>query len=396
MARIGFPGRWFRAALFAALALGGAAEAGPLAVTGAKVGPAPADSPGDERVEILLTDRPDFRLFTLDGPPRAVADLPEAALPTAPVAADPATRLVAGLRFGARGREGARIVIDLRRPARIARAFTEAAPGGARLVLDFAPEGRAAFAALAGWPEAARPPAPPPPETKAEGLLVMIDPGHGGADPGAISRGVAEKDVALDYARALAAAIGRKPGLRAALSREGDEYVSLRERVARARAAGAAAFLSIHADSLANGDAEGASIYLLSETASDAEAAELAASHEAGEALGAEAPEAAESDVAKVLVDLALRRAEPRAGRLAALLVERIGEVAPLLPGRALQSAGFRVLRAPEIPSALLELGFLSNAEDRERLLSETARTALAEAVAGAFEIWAEEGAARP
>lgn len=385
--------RWV-ARLAAAALSGCAAAAEPLTVSGARIGPAPAGSPGLERVEIDLSARPAFRLFTLADPPRAVADLPPAALPEAPVAADPATRLVAGLRFGARGREGARIVVDLRRPARIARAFTEAAAGGARLVLEFAPERAEAFAALAGWPEAARPPpAPPSAPDRAEGLLVMIDPGHGGADPGAVSRGVAEKDLTLDYARALAAEIGARPGLRARLTREGDDYVSLRDRVARARAAGAGAFLSIHADALADGEAAGASVYLLSEEASDAEAAALAENHEAGEALGAEAPEAAESDVARVLVDLARRRTEPRARRLAELLVERIGAVAPLLEGRALQSAGFRVLRAPETPSALIELGFLSSADDRARLLSEAARQDFARAAADAVEAWAREGA---
>ena len=375
-------------------ALAGAAVAvEPLAFRGAELRPDGAA----ERVEIGLSARPPFRLFTLDDPPRIVLDLPETDWSGAAPPSAKDLRLVRGLRFGARA-GGARVVVDLLRPARILRAYTEPDGAGGRIALELGPSDAAAFAALAGWPEASRPaPAPaPPPVAVGEGpLLVMIDPGHGGADPGALSRGLAEKELTLDYARALAAELARRPGFRVALTRTGDDYVGLRERMERARAAGAHALVSLHADALASGEAAGASVFTLSEIASSEEAAALAEGHERGETLAGAAVAAVESDVAKALLDLSRRRTDARSRRMASELVSALEAAAPVLEGRALQSAGFRVLRAPDVPSALVELGFLSSAEDRARLLSEEGRAAAVTALAEGVAAWAqmEEGA---
>ncbi len=376
----------------AALA-GAAAAAEPLAFRGAELRPDGAE----ERVEIALSARPPFRLFTLDDPPRIVLDLPETDWAGAAPPSATGLRLVRGLRFGARA-GGARVVVDLARPARILRAYTEPDGAGGRIALALGPTDAASFAALAGWPEAARPaPIPaPPPVAEGEGpLLVMIDPGHGGADPGALSRGLAEKDLTLDYARALAAELARRPGFRAALTRTGDDYVGLRERVERARAAGAHALVSLHADALAAGEAAGASVFTLSEIASSEEAAALAEGHERGETLAGAEVAAVESDVAKALLDLSRRRTDARSRRMASEIVAALEAAAPVLEGRALQSAGFRVLRAPDVPSALVELGFLSSADDRARLLSEEGRAAAVTALAEGLAAWArvEEGA---
>ncbi|MFN3259408.1 MAG: N-acetylmuramoyl-L-alanine amidase [Pikeienuella sp.] len=382
--------------IFAALS-GAAAAAEPLAFRGAEL----RSDGAAERVEIGLSARPPFRLFTLDDPPRIVLDLPETDWSGAAPPSATGLRLVGGLRFGARA-GGARVVVDLRRPARILRAHTEPDGAGGRVSLELGPSDAAAFAALAGWPEAARPatapaPAPaPPPAAEGDGpLLVMIDPGHGGADPGALARGLAEKDLTLDYARALAAELARRPGFRAALTRTGDDYVGLRERVERTRAAGAHALLSLHADALATGEAAGASVFTLSEIASSEEAAALAEGHERGETLAGAAVAAVESDVAKALLDLSRRRTDARSRRMASELVSALEAAAPVLEGRALQSAGFRVLRAPDVPSALVELGFMSSAEDRARLLSEEGRMAAVTALAEGLAAWArtEEGA---
>ncbi|MFV0474116.1 MAG: N-acetylmuramoyl-L-alanine amidase [Pikeienuella sp.] len=345
---------------------------------------------GEERLSVDLAARVGFVLFTLDDPPRVVVDFPELAPWTAPVRTAAGMRLFGNLRFGRdESGEGARLVVDLRRPARVARVHTEATAKGARLVLDLAPTGAAEFAALAGWPAGERPPSllPAPETRKEEGALIVIDAGHGGADPGAISRGVAEKDLVLAYARALKAAIDALPGLRAELTRVGDEYLSLDQRVAIAREAGAAAFLSLHADALAAGEATGASVYVLGEAASDRHAAALASGQERAEKLIEISLDAEESDVKRALLDLARRRAGQGSRALAARLVESLRRATPVLEGRALQSAGFRVLTAPEIPSALIELGFMSSAADRARLLSAEGRDAvvgtIAEAVAG-------------
>ncbi|WP_340110525.1 N-acetylmuramoyl-L-alanine amidase [Pikeienuella sp. HZG-20] len=371
--------------------------------------PAVVGSPGPgrvERVEIGLAERAPFSIFTLEHPRRVVVDFPALDRVSAPSRPAPGARLIKAVRPGARAAgRGARLVVDLLRPARVARAFTVASDDGAgdedgadsedgaRFILTLEPTSAAAFAALAGWPEAARPVASfisPKPAAPGD-LLVVVDPGHGGADPGAISRGVAEKDLVLDYARALAAAVVAHPGFDAALTRWGDEYLTLKERVTLARRAGAGVFISLHADALATGEATGASVYVLSERASDRVAAALAGAHDRMEALGGVALDEAAPDVAQVLIDFARRRTDVRSRRLAARLVAGLRDVAPVLEGRALQSAGFRVLQAPDIPSALIELGFMSSAADRARLLSPDVRDAVTAAIAAAIVDWAAD-----
>ncbi|MEX2519396.1 MAG: N-acetylmuramoyl-L-alanine amidase [Paracoccaceae bacterium] len=347
---------------------------------------------GVERLTVELGARAPFRIFTLDTPFRIVVDFPSMNWPEGAADISAGARMVETLRFGLRGEgAGARMVVDLARPARVVRAHTEAAGGGAHLILLLSPTSPEEFAALAGWPEKARPRVPPPRDrSDGDGVLVMIDPGHGGADPGASSRGVDEKDVVLDYARALAVSIDARPGFRARLTRRDDEFLTLRERVAITSEAGADVFLSLHADALAQGVATGASVYVLSEGASDREAAILASAHNGGEALDGVPLDGEESDVAKILLDLARRRADLRSRDLAERIVDELAKVAPVLAGRALQSAGFRVLRTPGIPSALIELGFMSSAKDRARLLSAQARSAVVEAVADAVAEWAK------
>lgn len=345
---------------------------------------------GGERLMLSLPAQAAYRVFTLADPPRVVVDFPTLPAWTASERAAGDLHLIGGLRFGTNG-AGARLVVDLQRPARVARVHTEPAETGTRFILDLAPTGADKFAALAGWPETVRSPVPAPPAgaPEAGARIVVIDAGHGGADPGAISRGVEEKDLVLDYARALAAALDALPGLQAMMTRRGDEYLTLRERVAFAREAGAALFLSLHADALATGEATGASVYVLSGSASGREAAALSAAHDRAESIAGVPLDAKERDVARVLFDLARRRTDRRSRDLARRLVAALRGATPVLEGRALQSAGFRVLKSPDIPSALIELGFMSNVEDRARLLSPASRDAVVAAIAAAVAEWA-------
>lgn len=368
----------------------------PCGAIAAEEAPARLATIGDaERLSVELDARAPFRIFTLEARRRIVVDFPSLEWAKGTMDAFTGARLVEGVRFGVRGEGGgARLVVDLGAPARVLRAYTEGAADAARLILLLAPTSPAEFAALAGWPVGSLPRvALPRPGGEGEGVMVMIDPGHGGADPGASSRGVDEKDLVLDYARALAAMIDARPGFHARLTRLDDQFLTLRERVAIANEAGADVFLSLHADALAQGVATGASVYVLSENASGREAASLAAAHNGGEALDGVTLDGQESDVAKVLLDLARRRTDLRSRDLAARIVEGLGGVAPVLEGRALQSAGFRVLRAPGIPSALIELGFMSSAEDRARLMSPNARAAVVAAIADAVAEWAKANA---
>ena len=201
---------------------------------------------------------------------------------------------------------------------------------------------------------------------------VVLDPGHGGNDPGTISvTGYFEKDVVLEIAQLAAQHIERTRRVRVTLTRTDDDFIALHERVARARAADADLFLSLHADALPNAEMRGASVFTLSERASDKAAAALAAKENradliAGIDLSRHTPE-----VGNILLDLARRQTNNQSVTLARRLVADLGREVPLLHSGP-HSAGFAVLKAPDIPSALVELGCLSNpAEDR--LLRSTA-----------------------
>jgi N-acetylmuramoyl-L-alanine amidase len=381
--------RWAVAAALAAARAQGAAAAPPARVAAAAI----AATESETTVSLTLDAPLDAPLspFALDDPPRLVLDLPEldwAAAPPAPAG------LVAGLRFGLAAPGRSRLVLDLAAPARVVAAAPAA--GGARLTLRLAPDDPARFAARAGWPPGAArhepgPAAPPPPAAR----RIVLDPGHGGADPGAVREGLREKDVALAFARELAPRLAAR-GWRVTLTREDDRFVALSDRVAVAQRAGARAFLSIHADTVAQGDASGASVYVLSAQASDAEAAALAARENRADALGGLSLPAADDDVARALIALVRGPTMARSRDLGEALVAGLSARVPVLASAPLRGAGFRVLKAPDVPSALLELGFLSNAEDRARLADPAWRAEAAEAVAGALDAWAAAAPAPP
>lgn len=198
--------------------------------------------------------------------------------------------------------------------------------------------------------------------------LVVLDPGHGGVDPGAIGRGgTYEKDVALATAREVARQLEATRRYRVRLTRDDDEFIPLHERVTLARAAGGDLFLSIHADALPNASMRGASIYTLSEQASDRQTAALAARENRADLIAGIDLSRHEPVVSEILLDLARRQTNNLSIQLARELVTDLGHQVPMLTNSH-RSAGFAVLKAPDIPSALVEIGCLSN-RDEERLL---------------------------
>lgn len=202
--------------------------------------------------------------------------------------------------------------------------------------------------------------------------LVVLDPGHGGIDPGAIGfSGIYEKDIALATARELARLLEASKRYRVQLTRDSDEFVALQDRVAHAHAAGAELFLSIHADALPNAGTRGASVFTLSERASDREAAELAARENKADLIAGIDLSRHEPVVSEILLDLARRQTNNLSIRLARDMVSELGRDVKLL-NNTHRSAGFVVLKAPDIPSALVELGCLSNKEE-DRLLRQPA-----------------------
>ena len=287
------------------------------------------------------------------------------------------------------------IAIDLIEPAVVERAFHLAPQGGRghRLVIDLRPAEPNAFAAAFAAPvhlplDSVVDIAPPPVGTPGERRrLIVLDAGHGGQDPGAISAsGRYEKDITLNVAKAVAQRLRATGRYRVLLTRESDRFIRLPERVALARAREADLFLSIHADSLSGDRAtRGASVYTRAEAASDTEAEALALRENRADQLADGMPVNEVDDVVSILLDLASRDTARLSSRFAGLLTASMGETTPLRRN-ALRAANFRVLSAPDVPSALLELGYLSNPADEALLFSEAGRDRLAAAVVGAID----------
>jgi N-acetylmuramoyl-L-alanine amidase len=313
--------------------------------------------------------------------------------------------LVAALGLPVAGPDGSlSIGIDLVEPAVVERAFRLAPQDGPmggrghRLVIDLRPAEPNAFALAFAAPvrlplETAVDIAPPPPSGvpgTAAGdrrRLIVLDPGHGGQDPGAISAsGRYEKEITLNVARAVAQKLRSTGRYRVVMTRDTDRFIRLGDRVALARQREADLFLSIHADSLGGDRAtRGASVYTRAEAATDTEAEALALRENRADQLADGMPGADVDDVVSILLDLASRDTGRLSSRFAGLLTAAMGETTPLRRN-ALRAANFRVLSAPDVPSALLELGYLSNPSDEALLFSEAGRERLAAAVVGAID----------
>lgn len=236
------------------------------------------------------------------------------------------------------------------------------------------------------------PPQPGLPRPRIDGPagrpLVVLDPGHGGHDPGAASAtgGLREKDVTLSIARTIREELLRSGRVRVALTRDDDRFLILHERSAIARAIGADLFISIHADSAANDAATGATVYTLSDTASDREALAFAQRENRADVVNGVNLGQQDKGVATILMDLAQRETRNASAAFAELL-RREGQL--LIPFRKdpLRRAGFVVLKAPDTPAILLEVGYLTNASDSSRLASEEGRNSIAVATRRAVEI---------
>ncbi len=334
-------------------------------------GVALASTAGGVRLRLAL-DRPtDHRTMFLTGPDRFVVDLANArwALPQGGSGQGPGAGLVRQYRYAPRD-GGARLVLDLERPVSILR---HELTGGSSpsLAFDLAAEGLAA-----------PPPAPLEMSGRSGRRTIVIDAGHGGRDPGAIgATGVREKDVVLDHAVQLRSALEARGRYRVALTRDSDRYVELADRVSFARAQNADLFISVHADSGANSEARGASVYTLSERGAN-RAQNLMAAQDWDINFG-EAPR--DPGVGDILVDLTQRETTNRSAQFAQVLIPRLAQAAPLVSNTH-RNAGFFVLLAPDVPAVLVETGFLSNVADERRLSDPRSRAAFAEAMAGAVD----------
>jgi len=356
-------------------------------------------------VEFPVSARCDFRVFTLDDPMRVVVDFAGLDWPEAPPP-DPGPGAVAALRYGLFSPEWSRLVLDLARPMRVAEAAFAAEGQTIRFGLRLEATDEAAFRAHAGAPRDAlwslAPAGPglslPLPRSRrqpGEPLTIVIDPGHGGIDPGTMRGPLMEKTIVLKAARILADTLRATGRYRVILTRERDIFVPLSERVRIARAARADALISLHVNSEATGQAQGVSVYTLSEKASDATARRLAELENRADVLAGLDLEGEGTALARVLVDLAQRETNARSRRLAEAVVATLAGADRLIGSNPHRSAGFWISRAPDVPSLLIEMGFLTHPRDRARLASDAWLRELARDLTAALDAWAADDLAR-
>ena len=391
--------------LFGATVLGGASAAERTGASGSRIG-ATADFPvasdvrlgGDDTQTRLIVDlsrKIDIRTFTLANPYRVVMDMPQVAFQFPAQAGEMGRGLIKAFRFGLVMQGGSRMVIDLARPAQVDMAFVldPINDQPARLVLHLTATDRDSFmrnlALDSGAPQRSKPDAPV--EIKPNGdsrPLIVIDPGHGGIDNGTrAASGEMEKTIVLEFSLRLRDKIEKTGKYRVLMTHTDDTFVALRERVQFARTRQAALFISIHADALRRreGDAQGATVYTLSERASDARAARLAEVENRADVIAGLDLSTEEKDVADILVDLARRETKTFSMQFAQTVVGTLRSAARLHQ-HPLKSASFVVLKAPDVPSVLVELGYVSNKADLKALISAEWREHTADAIIRAVD----------
>ncbi len=346
-------------------------------------------------LDLALSQGVPWRVFTLAAPERLVLDFREVDWRGVDGALLDMAERARAVRVGTFRPGWSRMVVDLAGPYAVETADMTLAEGtGAarlRIVLREVPE--EAFAARSGAPDLPGwelgEGAGSRPEAAEDGrFTVVIDPGHGGIDPGAEQSGLVEKDLMLTFARELKDVLMREGDVDVVLTREDDSFVSLERRVAIAHQVGAGLFLSLHADALSEGRAHGATVYTLSDSASDKASEALAERHERSDLLAGVDLTGADDVVADVLMDLARLETQPRAEQLARAIQLGLRENGLPLNSRPIRAAGFSVLKSPDIPSALLELGFLSSERDRANIADPAWRARMAQAVSDAIAAW--------
>lgn len=354
---------------------------------------------GGLRVELALTQGVPYRAYVLDDPRRLVLDFREVdwtgvsrdVLLNADRASD--------VRFGAFRPGWSRMVVDLAGPLvpDSIEMKVDSQSGKARLRVDLREVDAEAFAAGAGAPHDPRWDLPPPAQvakrlTRGDGpLVVVLDPGHGGIDPGAEREGHSEKDLMLRFARELKEVLVRSGRFQVVLTREDDSFVSLERRIAIAHESGAHVFISLHADALAEGRARGATVHLLRESASDEASQQLAERHDRDDILSGVDLRGQDDEVAGILMDLARQETQPRAERLARQLIKGFKAVKVPVNSRSVRYASFSVLKSADIPSVLLEVGFMSSERDLKNLTNANWRLETAVAIRDSLRKWMDE-----
>lgn len=370
------------------------------------------DFEGYQRLVIQATEPLQYRRFGLERPNRLVVDFPSVNWKPAMRDLPDFSRHpgIADIRFGQFREDASRMVLDLKTPLTVAREFIIPPSDGYRyrIVLDLQPAVRVDTLVQAVTPSvgilheppsyptpvakpAITPLAPPQPVSvkppaRVEPPLIIIDAGHGGVDPGAPGvSGTREKDLTLRYAKTLADVLKSSGRYRVHLTRSDDRFLKLRQRIRIAQQKGGDLFISLHADSAGDSKARGLSIYTVSEKASDAEAAKLAARENKVDILGGMDLSHESEEVAGILIDLARRDTKNKSVEFAGIVVDTLSRHIRLLRNSH-RFAGFAVLKAPDIPSVLIELGFLSSRKDEALLNSSEYRARVTKGILQAID----------
>ncbi|THD84212.1 N-acetylmuramoyl-L-alanine amidase [Aliigemmobacter aestuarii] len=348
--------------------------------------------------EFALSQPVPWRVRVLDNPPRLILDVRE--VDWTGIGTLRRGDRVADLRAGVFRSGWSRLVVEMNAPYLVGEAAMDTGDRGAVIRLRLDPAEAGDFAAKAalpeppGWalPEPSR--IATPPARSGNRLMVVLDPGHGGLDPGAENGPHREAHLMLTFAREFKELLQRDGRFDVVMTREEDVFVPLETRISIARAVQADVFLSLHADALAEGQAVGATIYSLADEASDAASAALAERHDRDDLLAGVDLTGQDDLVARVLLDMARTETRPRIDRLAMSLEGAIKAEGLKMHRRPRQEAGFSVLKSPDIPSVLVELGFMSSDRDLERLIDPEWRARMAAALRDGIARWAAEDAA--
>ncbi|WP_296763789.1 N-acetylmuramoyl-L-alanine amidase [Sediminimonas sp.] len=356
------------------------------------------------KLDLALSQGVPWRAYTLTAPARLVMDFREVDW----TGLDEAVMLNAdnaqAVRFGGFRPGWSRMVVDLAGPMVIDSVVMNIAPetGKARLRARLRRAGAQEFAERSGAPHDPRWDLPRPsaragrktaPEA-GDTLRVLLDPGHGGIDPGAARDGLREKNLVLTFARELREELRRAGGYEVVMTRTDDRFVALERRVALAHELAADVFISLHADTLTQGQAHGAAVYLLSDSASDTASALLAERHNRDDILAGVDLRGQDDQIAGILLDLARQETRPRAERLAQALVQGMGDTVGALNAHPIRQAAFSVLKAADIPSLLIEMGFMTSLRDMENLRDPDWRAGLAAGIRAGLDAWRIDEAA--
>lgn len=348
-------------------------------------------------LKLALTHPVPYRAVIVADPVRLIVDIKGVSLSGQRPEDLYGQNLARAIRWG-RFRAGwSRIVIELTSPYRIASAGQKTGAGFPQINIalepvdeeDFAPL-PSATAALRNLPESVD----FPEATLSDGLTVMLDPGHGGLDPGALAGGENEADLVLQFANELRPVLEAR-GIQVEMTRQDDHYVGLEDRMTAARAAGADLLLSLHADALPSGQAAGATVYVWNPGANDKASAQLVARHERGDLLSGVDLTGKDDELAVAIMDFARTDTQARSENFARFIASHMALSGISLHERPVQGAAFSVLKSPDIPSILLELGFISDDRDRANMTNPAWRAQMVQVLADAVAAWAADDAAR-